>query len=130
MTSILSTSRRPDISFYPNGRIDITARIAKMLALQAGDVIDVAEEGGEYYLYVRLRAERCTGRYEAQAYPTSRQGLRRNNMRAYSRQLVRAVMRIARHPRDTDQPLRLPAGQPVTIKSYGNAVPLITHNPL
>ena len=45
-------TRRPDITFYRNGRIDITASVAERLSLRAGDVIDIARGKEEYYLYV------------------------------------------------------------------------------
>ena len=76
-------TRRPDITFYRNGRIDITASVAERLSLRAGDVIDIARGKEEYYLYVRLRrSDGAVGRHEAQCYP-SKSGTR--NFRAYSK---------------------------------------------
>lgn len=129
MTSLLPNTRRPDIIFHPNGRIDITARIAKMLNLQGGDVIDVALSNGEYLLYVRLRATECVGRHDATVHPTNKGKRRNNNFRAYSRRLCKA-MRSAISGLSTEKSLRLPAGTPVLIEQNLTAIPLITHNPL
>lgn len=121
MISLLPNSRRPDVSFYQDGRIDITARIAKMLHLQAGDVIDIAAEGGEFYLYVRLQASECTGRHEAQVFATKRG----NNFRAHSVKLCRTMFSIV-----GTSPARLPAGSPVIFGMHGVGIPLITLNPI
>lgn len=51
MPSILQNIRRRDITFYRDGRINITARIAKILGLQPGDSIDINSEAGEFYLH-------------------------------------------------------------------------------
>ena len=121
MISLLPNSRRPDVSFYQNGRIDITSRIAKMLHLKAGDVIDVAAEGGEYYLYVRLLSSECAGRHEAMVYQTKKG----NNFRAHSVRLCRSMFRIV-----GANPARLPAGSPVIFGHNGVGIPLITLNPI
>lgn len=128
MTSLLPNSRRPDVSFYPDGRIDITARIAKMLELQSGDVIDVAAHYGEYLLYVRLRASECVGRHEAQVYPTKKGKRPSHNFRAYSHSLNQELLKVVYGK--SSMAARLPAGTPVTFGIYGVAVPLITQNPL
>ena len=94
MTSLLPNSRRPDVIFHPNGRIDITARIAKVLQLQNGDVIDVAVSYEEYLLYVRLRATKCVGRHEATVHPTNKGKHRNNNFRAYSQRLCKSIRSI------------------------------------
>ena len=134
MTSLLPNSRRPDVTFYPDGRIDITARIAKILELQSGDVIDVAAHYGEYLLYVRLRASGCVGRHEAQVYPSKRGKYKANNFRAYSKTICCAIRKAATVPgcktAGESNPLRLPAGTHVTFGIYGTAIPLITSNPL
>ncbi|MDE5688672.1 MAG: AbrB/MazE/SpoVT family DNA-binding domain-containing protein [Paramuribaculum sp.] len=51
MPSILQNIRRRDITFYRDGRINLTARISKTLGLKPGDSIDIITEGGEYYLH-------------------------------------------------------------------------------
>lgn len=126
MTSLLPNSRRPDVSFHPNGRIDITARIAKMLHLEQGDVIDVAVGNEEYLLYVRLRSEQCVGRHEAQVYPTNRGGKSRN-FRANSRHICSAIIKASNCD---NKAARLPAGSPIIYGPNGTAIPLITRNPI
>ena len=111
MTSLLpTTTRRPDITVNISGRIDITCRIAKMLNLNPGDVIDVCKSGVEYYLYVRHLAVDIVGRHEGQCYPTSRGG--RGSYRTWSVRLAKAI-------RDAngceDFILRLPCGEPQII---------------
>lgn len=126
MTSLLDKSRRTDIRFNPNGRIDITAHIAKSLQLQSGDVIDIAHYNGEYYLYVRYRAKQYFGRHEATAYPTKIGLHRSNNFRAYSKQLCDSICRVCNC---ADGRLALFSGKPLTIQQLGIAIPLITLNP-
>lgn len=127
MTSILDNTRRPDVSFYRGGRIDITARVAKILKLRKGDVIDVAYDGWEYMLYVRSRGTVTVGRHEAKCFPTNRGKLRANNFRAHSAKLCRAILNASM----AADAARLPAGQPVMSRKLGGmAVPLITRNPL
>ena len=126
MTSLLPNSRRPDVIFHSNGRIDITARIARMLQLQNGDVIDVAVSCEEYLIYVRLRAAECVGRHEATVHPTNKGN---NNFRAYSHRLCKSIRSIL-NGFPAEKPLRLPAGSPVIFGPNGTAVPLITRNPL
>lgn len=63
MKSILPNSRKHDISFHASGKIDISAHIARKLSLAPGDVIDIAENGDELYLYVKLRAGTYVGRH-------------------------------------------------------------------
>ncbi len=133
MTSLLPKSRRPDVTFHTDGRIDITARIARFLQLQRGDVIDIACHYGEYLLYVRLKNSQRVGRHEATVFP-SNGGLRRsNNYRAHSKTLCEAIFKECSVPAGFvtgNKPLRLPAGSPVIFGPNGTAIPLITKNPL
>lgn len=86
-------TRKADLSFRRNGRIDISARVSNMLALQAGDVIDIAGDGREYYLYVRIKSNgRYVGRHTAQCYPSKKNG---RNFRAYSKKLCEAVLSLS-----------------------------------
>lgn len=103
------SSRRPDITFRPDGRIDIAARVARALALSPGDIIDVAEPiPGEYCLYVRLCAPSAVGRHEGRCYPVITR-LPRGAYRAWSKRLAAAVIRLAG---GSDRPLRLSCGTP------------------
>lgn len=117
MQRILTVSRRPDITFYPNGRIDITARIARAIKLQHGDVIDIAINGSERYIYVRLRADKVNGRHTATVYATKK---RSHNFRCYSRELCRAMIGT-----DSNSILRCPAGKVIEHEQYGKMMNLI-----
>lgn len=118
MNYTLHITRRPDITFHSSGRIDITARVTKALALQPGDVIDIAHDTGEYYLYVKHR--NAVGRHEAQCAPTYK-GHTCNNMRAHSKLLCQAVLKVNGNYLEA----RLPVGEPINHPSLGKALPII-----
>lgn len=120
MNCTLNNTRRPDITFHSNGRIDITARVAKALALHPGDVIDIAHDGTEYYLYAKHR--NAIGRHEAQCASTYK-GRTCNNLRAHSRHLCQAVLRV----NGNYLTARLPVGEPINHPSLGTALPIIIH---
>ena len=121
MNCELKNTRRPDITFHSDGRIDITARVAKALSLRPGDVIDIAHDTGEYYLYVKHR--NAVGRHEAQCHATYR-GKTCNNLRAHSKQLCLAVLRV----NGNYTIARLPVGEPLQHQGLGIALPIIIHH--
>lgn len=121
MTSILGNTRRTDITFHQKGNIDITARVAKLLGLQIGDVIDIYIEGSEFYLYVKHRAGTVAGRHEATLYPTSRRVKKCHNFRCHSVRLCQAMMSACK----TQEILRLPVGEPFNLRGT-TALPIIT----
>ena len=128
MESLLKTTRRPDIAFYRNGRIDISASVVKALGLQRGDSIDVTTDGYEYLLYVSHRAG--NGRFEAQCLPTNIKKST-NSFRAHSVRLCRAVRGAVPVGCSVGEILRLPTGTAYHSKMLDQmVVPLITHNPL
>lgn len=90
MRTILDITRRHDVTFFPSGKIDITARVARIMELQRGDVIDIAIDGDEYYLFVRHRAQNVVGCHQATVWPTKE---RSHNFRCYSRRLCNAMLR-------------------------------------
>ena len=104
MESIVGNTRRPDISVYRDGRIDITSRIAKILELSDGDVIDNAKEHDDYYLYVKHHGVNIKGSHNATVHPTKQKS---HNFRTYSKNLANAVLKICR----SDSAL-LPCGLP------------------
>lgn len=116
-------TRRPDVSFYRNGRIDITASVARVLDLHDGDVIDIDYQNGEYMLYVRLRGENAIGRHEAQCRPTKEGTF---NYRAYSKKLCTAILAACNAVSEA----RLSMGTAIEHPQIGIAVPLITRNNL
>ena len=123
MISLLRITRRPDVTFCQDGRIDITARIARMLSMEDGDVIDVGLEKGEYFIYVKLKASNAIGKHEACVHRTNKGKLRSNNYRAYSKTLAQAIRCASKCEEGS---ARLAAGDCVEIDGIGKAVPLIT----
>jgi hypothetical protein len=122
MGSIIGNSRRPDVTFYINGRIDITSRIAKQLCLTEGDVIDIDKRNGEYLLYVRYRSDCAIGRHEARCKASKNNS---NNFRAYSKQLTDAILNAC-----GAEKAQLASGAVVELEDIGIAVPLVTRNNL
>lgn len=84
MIKLLEHTRRPDISFYRNGTIRITTRLARTLSIQPGDALNIAIVNGEYLLYA---THNCIGRHEAQCHPSKKGG---ENYCANSVRLCRA----------------------------------------
>jgi len=104
MKSILPNSRKHDISFHASGKIDISAYIARKLSLAPGDVIDIAvEEGGEWYLYVKLRAGTYVGRHNGRVWATANG---HGTFRTYSKSITDAVLTAA----GASDRLRCPCG--------------------
>ena len=119
MQAILQTTRRPDVSFFPSGKIDITARVARLLDMHPGDVIDIAIDGSEYLLFVRVR--QASGSHEAMVHTTKR---RSHNFRCYSSRLCQFM--ISQHCTSPSTPLRVPAGRVRQHEVYGTMVSLVT----
>lgn len=103
MKSILSNSRKHDISFHASGRIDISAAVARRLSLAPGDVIDIVREGGELYLCVRLRSGSYDGRHDGRVWATNHgKGMFRTCSKALTDAVFRATGAVGR--------LRCPCG--------------------
>ena len=123
MKSILTNTRRPDISFYPDGRIDITARIAKELDLRDGDVIDIAIDGEEYLLYRKYEGRNLIGKHEGQVHVTKKCVRSCNNLRTYSKRLCAEMIKVSH---SLSMKARLPIGTPMFIPNTCiKAVPII-----
>ncbi len=125
MESLLHrNSRRPDVSFHNTGRIDITARVARLLDICPGDVIDVACEGGEFYMFVSHKAAEVQGRHEGQCYPTKQHS---HNFRAHSKRLCMEVLKLSH----ATSVARLPIGDTALLfDKTVTAVILIARNNL
>lgn len=121
--TVLGNTRRPDVTFFATGRIDITARVSKMLGLEKGDVIDIAQMGSETFLYVMHKGTEVVGRHEAACRPTK--GTSRN-MRCHSKRLAGFV--LERHP--GKEMVRLPVGAPIHHQQLGTALPIIIRRAL
>lgn len=107
MKSLLSTSRKHDISFYASGRIDISAHVARKLSLAPGDVIDIACEYGELYLYVKLRAGQYSGRHVGRVWSTTHG---KGTFRTCSKKLTKAILAGAEAKGER---LRCPCGREI-----------------
>lgn len=118
MQSILGNTRRTDITFRPDGRIDISSNVAKTLSLGKGDVLDVLDDGIELYLYVKFRAP-TVGRHEATCFPTHEGS---QHFRAWSKRLCRAV--ILANGAKTGK-IGLAVGEAAQIGGIGTALPII-----
>lgn len=92
MKSILTNSRKHDISFHASGKIDISAHIARKLSLAPGDVIDIVQSGSEWYLYVKLRAGTYAGRHEGHVWSTANG---KGTFRTCSKAITTAVLTAA-----------------------------------
>ena len=126
MTDIVQHPRRPDVTFYASGRIDICCRAAKTLGLGKGDVIGIALIGGEYVLYVRMRAGEYEGRYQGTCFPTYHGKRRSNNFRTHYSDMAHAVIRAC--GRTGSERVKLYAGEVVDTEC-GTGLCLITRNP-
>lgn len=107
MKSLLSNSRRHDISFYASGKIDISAHVARKLSLAPGDVIDIVCEYGELYLYVKFRAGQYSGRHIGRVWSTAHG---KGTFRTCSKKLTKAVLAGAEAKGER---LRCPCGREI-----------------
>ncbi len=124
MKSFFANTRRHDITFNADGRIEISARATRALDLHPGDVIDVAfdEVGRECYLYIKHRAEKLSGRHKAQCHVTNSRVKKCNSLRAHSVELCRKVLDMRGY---SASQAKLPVGEPEEIPCVGLALPLI-----
>lgn len=120
MTDLLRSTRRADIAFYFSGRIDITARLARLLGLREGDVINACAEGGEVYIYLSKRADELVGRHEGQCRASNAGS---HNFRAHSKRLCRKFYELSGASESAPQ-LRFYAGEPAKLGAR-RVVPII-----
>ncbi len=117
---IIPTSRRCDLTFHSDGRIDLTAHVAKALGIAPGDVINIAstsDRHAEHYLYVSRRATETIGRHAGTCRP-AKSG---HYLRAFSKQLTTHMQRLC-HVSGT---LRLRVGTAEEVCGLGTALPII-----
>lgn len=122
METLLPHTRRPDITFYRNGKIYISAHVARNLAIRPGSTIDIIVTQGEYLLYSTCR-QPSPRRFVARCYQTRRG---ENTYRACSVTLCRALMQrlgIA------DPKIAFAVGDPMTYNGI-TCLPIITKHPL
>ncbi len=123
MQSILGNTRKTDITFRSDGRIDISAHVSKVLALQRGDVIDLLDGDGELYMYVKFHAP-TVGRHEATCFPTHPNS---RHFRAWSKRLCRAMIHASGSRLSK---VELSVGTTVELAGVGTALPIIYRNVL
>lgn len=110
MKSILLNSRKHDISFHASGKIDISAHIARKLSLSPGDVIDIVQSSGEWYLYVKLRAGTYAGRHVGAVWSTAHG---KGTFRTWSKAMTKSVLAAA----GATGRLRCPCGSEMLVGS-------------
>lgn len=118
MISILGNTRKADITFHRDGRVCISARASRVLGLTCGDVIDILEDNGEFYLCVKHRAT-VVGRHEGRVFCSKK------NTRYYvasSIKLCRYMLELCQ----ADKVVRLACGEPVELPHHGTALSIIT----
>lgn len=117
MEKIISTTRRPDITFHETGEIYITARVARILNLDKDSCINVAIHKGEYLLI----AEHYTGMigsHTGRCYPVN---VGSRYYRANSVRLCRAILDVC----GASGHAALMCGEAVTV-SGKTFLPIIT----
>lgn len=122
MHSIVQYTRRPDVSFYSSGRIDITSRVARAIGIADGDVISIAESDGEYYIYCAKHADAVVGSHQGTVHPTKQHS---RNFRCYSSQICHILL-TAHGITGRGQSLRVPAGRVIQHPQFGTMMSLVT----
>ena len=120
-TKIIPVTRCGDITFHPDGRIDLTAHVTKSLSLSAGDVINIARVDGrfcEHYLYVARRASETIGRHASTCHPVKNNGC---YQRVHCKRLTSYVLSRLH----STTAIRLRVGAITTVDGLGIALPLI-----
>lgn len=117
MKRILDDCRRPDVYFRASGRIDITAGVAAQLGLVDGDVIGLAEYGGECYLYRRFPSG-SPGRYRGRLHRTNK-GSR--YLRTWCGEMCRYIGRLTGSAES-----HLMCGEAIEFPALGKCLPIIT----
>lgn len=117
MRKLLVNTRRSDVTFKATGQIDISARTARMIGINSGDVLGVMSDGTEYYLYIAIR--QALGRHKAQCHQTNKRG---QHYRAYSKELCELMLK----ENDCENQLSVAAGEVIEIEGR-QVLTLITH---
>jgi hypothetical protein len=121
MESILGNTRKPDLSFFRDGHIDITARVAKGINIEEGDIIDILKDNRELYLYVKTKNKDVVGLHTGRCRSTKhKMGCR--NFRVNSKRLCDAIFERCGNP----ERVQLAAGESFEMPNVGFVVPLIT----
>lgn len=110
------------MKFFRDGRIYITARVAREISLEAGDAIDIACGNGRYYLYVSRK--KAPEGYVARCYPQKSGSA---FMRCNSRDITDGILKAA----GAEDRAYLLVGPPELLAELGRfAVPVNVNNNL
>ena len=123
-TKIIPVTRCGDITFHPDGRIDLTAHVTKALSLCPGDVINIARVGerySEHYLYVARRTCETIGRHSCTCHLVKGKG---RYMRVFSKRLTGYVLSLTH----SVTAIRLHVGATTEVSGLGIGLPLIGLN--
>ncbi|WP_301345924.1 MULTISPECIES: hypothetical protein [Muribaculaceae] len=121
MKNLLKHTRRPDITFYRNGRIRIAANVVRALSLRSGDSINIACANGEYLLFA-IHHTNAIGRHVARCYPSKNGG---KNFCATSVSLCRSMLSAINVSADK---VAFMVGETITINGSLH-LPIITKSP-
>ena len=119
--NIIPTTRRGDVTFHADGRIDLTAHVTKSLDLHDGDVINIIESGEvfpEHYLYRARDATETIGRHACVCH-SAKPGV--NYLRVFNRSMARYVLHLCQCP---DQ-VSLRVGDLTELQGHLKALPII-----
>lgn len=122
METVIARTRRPDVTFSPNGRISISSVAARLLTLSPGDVINLADSQGELYIF-RIPAEETFGRHRARCYSCNHGS---HYLLANSVTLCRHAFRLAAS--DGSRRIGFNVGSPVTVDGV-RCLPIIYKHP-
>lgn len=120
MDSILKHTRKADIVFYHAGKIEVKRRLARIIGLRQGDVLNLKTDGCRIYLYLSSMAVWSNGAHEAVCAPTNKGG---RHFRAHSVALSRAATELAGIKAGSDR-VGFYAGEPMLDAAFGVYVPL------
>lgn len=126
MLKVITSPRRPDITVYASGRINLTARVVALLRLHDGDSLNVAYDPPEILIFADQKAS-PQARFFAACHPSNP---RNASKPAYyytnSRPLATAILQ---HAALTDTPRAgFFTGYPVELEGTVY-LPVITRNP-
>ncbi len=119
--SIIPMTRRGDVTFHADGRIDLTAHVVKALDLHPGDVINIIksdDEHPEHYLYRSRMAAETTGRHTCVCHPANKGG---NYLRVFNKQMAHYILGIC----DSCNRISLRVGGLTELTGRGRALPII-----
>lgn len=120
MEDLFSVKRRSDITLNADGTIVLNKRVNDLLSLHEGDVVNIAKDGIEYYLYSIGNKE---GRYSNRLRRRKITKKEPRNLRFHNKKLCEYVRGIMK----TDYPLHINAGELINKDGRDN-ITLIIHD--